>query len=419
MSEQQEQVLSSTDDAGRVDPAGEFSQVVVRAVANSGDLAALTRPLLEALAKLSGLESTYLAVFDWDRREQEVRVVHSVGKVQVREGIRLPLPAGISQETLPGVTRSPAQLVARAFPDSLVAQRLGLEAYVSVPVVVAQHQLFGMLCGASQAPRDVSETIVSVMEFFAQIIADHVTRADVAATQQRATVAEEKLSSRATFLVQAEHQLKTPLTVLEGASMTLLDRWRELPDHHRVQLLTMLVRNARDMARRVDELLVEARSDVQTRELVPTSVELAPLVKMLAEAFGSVSPSHEVVAEAPAGIFAWADPAPLYQVLGHLLDNATKYSPGGGTIRVRVTKTPQDAQIDVIDEGVGLPEGIDVFEPFLRGGSNEVTATPGIGLGLHIVRNLIVAMGGSVTARRNKTRGSTFTVRLPAAPDPA
>ena len=201
--------------------------------------------------------------------------------------------------------------------------------------------------------------------------------------------------------------------------MTLLDRWRELPDHHRVQLLTMLVRNARDMARRVDELLVEARSDVQTRELVPTSVELAPLVKMLAEAFGSVSPSHEVVAEAPARIFAWVDPAPLYQVLGHLLDNATKYSPGGGTIRVRVTKTPQDAQIDVIDEGVGLPEGIDVFEPFLRGRSNEVTAKPGIGLGLHIVRNLIVAMGGSVTARRNKTRGSTFTVRLPAAPDPA
>src|SRR5207245_4669225 len=237
---------------------------------------------LEALAKLSGLESTYLAVFDWDRREQEVRVVHSVGKVQVREGIRLPLPAGISQETLPGVTRSPAQLVARAFPDSLVAQRLGLEAYVSVPVVVAKHQLFGMLCGASQAPRDVSETIVSVMEFFAQIVADHVTRADVAATQQRAMVAEEKLSSRASFLVQAEHQLKTPLTVLEGASMTLLERWPELPDDKRTQLLTMLVRAARDMGRRVDELLVEARSDVQTRELAPISVELAPLVKMLA-----------------------------------------------------------------------------------------------------------------------------------------
>src|SRR5439155_4990661 len=114
-----------------------------------------------------------------------------------------------------------------------------------------------------------------------------VTRADVAATQRRATVAEERLSSRATFLVQAEHQLKTPLTVLEGASVTLLERWHELPDTHRTELLTMLVRKARDMARRVDELLVEARSDVQTRELAPISVELAPLVKALAEAFGS------------------------------------------------------------------------------------------------------------------------------------
>ena len=76
MSEQEQRFPSSIDDRS-VDPAGEFSQVVVRAVANSGDLAALTRPLLEALAKLSGLESTYLAVFDWGRREQEVRGVHS------------------------------------------------------------------------------------------------------------------------------------------------------------------------------------------------------------------------------------------------------------------------------------------------------------------------------------------------------
>src|SRR5947199_10771342 len=140
MSEHGEQTRLSTADAGRPDPAAEFSQIVVRAAASGGDLAALTRPLLEALAKLSGLESTYLAVFDWDRREQEVRVVHSAGKVQVREGIRLPLPAGISQETLPGVTRSPPQLVARAFPDSLVAKRLGLETYVIVPVVVAKLQ---------------------------------------------------------------------------------------------------------------------------------------------------------------------------------------------------------------------------------------------------------------------------------------
>ena len=167
--EQAQRAPPATGAAGELD-AVELGQIVVRAATTIHDLELLTRPLLEALAKVSGFESTYLTIFDWDHREQEVRFVHSAGKLQVREGIRLPLPEALSRETLPGVTRSPAQLATRTHPDSWVAQRLGLEAYVSVPVVVAKHQLFGMLCGASQAPRTVSESVVSVMEFFAQIV---------------------------------------------------------------------------------------------------------------------------------------------------------------------------------------------------------------------------------------------------------
>ena len=76
----------------------EFGQVIVRAAANSRDLEGLTRPLLEAFAKLSGLESTYLTIFDWDLREQHVRFVYSTGSVQVSEGMTFPLPEGLSNE---------------------------------------------------------------------------------------------------------------------------------------------------------------------------------------------------------------------------------------------------------------------------------------------------------------------------------
>ena len=165
------------------------------AAAGGVDLEGLTRPLLEALARIAGLESTYLTVFDWDGREQEVRFVHRAGGVEIEEGSRLPLPPEVSRESLPGVTRSPPQMPG-THPDSQAARQLGLRTYVSVPVVLARHQLFGMICGASRRAGAVSEPVVSVMEFFAGIVADHITRERVAATEQLAATAEEQRLAR-------------------------------------------------------------------------------------------------------------------------------------------------------------------------------------------------------------------------------
>lgn len=395
-------------------PAVDFGQVVVRAAANSRDLEGLTRPLLEALAKLGSLESTYLTTLDWDRRQQIVRFVHSTSELQVQEGQSAPLPEDLSPETIPGVTRSPAE-IPKQHPDSQVAKQLGLKTYISVPVTMAEHRMFGMLCGASRAARPIGESVVTVMEFFAQIIADHVIREQTAAMELRALTAEEGLRSRARFLAEAEHQLKTPMMIVERMSSMLLQHWRSMPDEQRTELLTTITRDAKKLSRGIQDLLVEARADIQARELAPVPLELAPLVQAIAKAFSSASTSHEVVAEVEEGTMAMADPTPLRQVLGHLLDNAIKYSPGGGTTMIRVAPTSHDVQIEVIDEGVGLPEEVDIFEPFHRGATEEGEDPPGIGLGLHIVRSLIEAMGGSVEAQDNTGRGSTFTVRLPKA----
>src|SRR5687767_15510892 len=91
--------------------------------ANGDDLEELTRPLLEALATLGSLDSTYLIVFDWDRREQEVRFVHSAGEESITKGSRLPLPDTVFQESLPGVTRSSAKMP-ETFPDAQAAKHL-------------------------------------------------------------------------------------------------------------------------------------------------------------------------------------------------------------------------------------------------------------------------------------------------------
>jgi signal transduction histidine kinase len=108
-----------------------------------------------------------------------------------------------------------------------------------------------------------------------------------------------------------------------------------------------------------------------------------------------------------------ADPTALHEVLAHLVENAVKYSPGGTTIVLRSALSADgDAIIDIVDQGIGIPDDVDVFAAFQRGADR---GTPGVGLGLYIVRNLVHAMGGTVDAHRNAVVGSTFTVRLPIA----
>ena len=389
--------------------------VVSRAAANH-DLEELTRPLLEALAKLADLETTYLTVFDWDSREQEVRFVYSAGDVEIQEESRLPLPAAVSRESLPGVTRSPAQMP-MTHPDSAAAKRMGLRTYVSVPIVLAKHELYGMVCGASRQPHPVSEAVVSVMEFLAQIVADHMRRTRVAAVERRADLAEEQLRTRARFLAIAEHQLKTPLTSLLGAAQLLRGGWGNLGQEQRNRFLDMLIRSAEDLSTRVGGLLTEARADVRSRELAPVDLDLVEFIETITTAFDTVVTDHKVRAAVEKGLEVRADPTALDQVLGHLLDNAIKYSPPQSVVTVLASGTAEGVTIAVVDAGVGLPDGVDVFEAFRRGDPEHVGTALGIGLGLHIVRNLVDAMGGSVTAQANAKRGTTFTVTLPGQQD--
>lgn len=379
---------------------------------DSSDIGGLIRPMLEALARLADLESTYLIVFDWERREQEVRFLFAVGRTQIHEGHRLSIPPHVSEEAFPGVTMSPRPLDNHLQPDSLVARRLGLKTFVSVPVITAGHRLYGMLCGASRNARDVSEPVVGIFEAFAAIVAGHLTRVQMKEAEDRATAAEAHLNSRARFLAEAEHRIKTPLTVLRGMSQTLRDRGDELSKPDRIELEQSLVRNVRVLSVELDGLLAEAGADILSRALSPVESDLGALVGEIARAFNGLDDGHQVVAETSGPLRAFADRSAVYQILGHLIDNAVKYSPGGGLITIRGTEDADSTCIEVVDHGVGLPATIDVFEAFRRGTQDQ--HTPGIGLGLHIVRTLVEAMHGTVTARNNPDAGATFTVTLPA-----
>lgn len=392
---------------------GRLTDLVPAAAKTGHSLERLVRPLLGALAEIGQFDSAYLTTIDWEHRHQDVRYANNVNGVEVPEGHRIDCPPDLSEQTFLGVTRSNDPPTPQ--PDSHVARGLGLGTYVSVPVVTIDHKLFGTLCGASRSRRDVADGTVSVMEFFARIIADHLARATAARDQERAILAEQQLRERAMFLAEAEHKLKTPLAVIVGFVEILKERGAASSEPDITAALDRIERSADLLTEQIDRLLEEAMAEVRARDLHPETIDLREAVRAAVEGFTTTTMERDMRVEDADEVTAYVDSAVLAQILGHLIDNAIKYSPANAPIVLRVRRAG-GGEVDVTDNGIGIPEHIDVFAAFQRGDGAVVHAQPGVGLGLHIVRNLTRAMGGEVTARRNQDCGSTFTLRLPAAP---
>jgi K+-sensing histidine kinase KdpD len=376
------------------------------------DFARLVRALLVAIADIGTFDVAYLTTIDWDRHEQVVHFAHNVVEdVAVPEGHRTACPADLSEQVFLGVTRS--NDLPTPQPDSHVARRLGLKTYVSVPVVTPSHNLYGTLCGAARAHRDVADATVSAMECFARLLADQMAREHQAATEVRAEWAESQLRVRAQFLAEAEHRLKSPLAVISGWASMLADNDPRLTDAERTRGITAIRDHSDVLLAEVVEMLEESTADVKVTRLDTHDLDVALLVRKAVVDLSHSVPQHRLEAKGAASLHAATDAAVLRQVLAHLIDNAAKYSAADTSIVLDIHEADGWAVIDVRDHGIGIPEGVDVFAAFTKGDESYSRASHGVGLGLHIVRKLVDAVGGDVSAVRNDDVGSTFSVRLP------
>jgi signal transduction histidine kinase len=216
------------------------------------------------------------------------------------------------------------------------------------------------------------------------------------------------------FVAHVSHQLKTPLSLLSAATETLqMDRVRS-PERFAEYLATIHAEAAR-LSLLVQRVLEFSRVQ-QRRSYEFERVDLGALVRETVDAFAlSLSSQHfkfDVQEDGPSP-FVLADPAALEQVLANLLDNAVKYSDAVKEITVRVTSSPADAIVEITDRGIGIMPGEHkrIFERFYR--SSGTLNRPGFGLGLALVRELIVAHRGTVNVTSARGLGSTFRVTLP------
>lgn len=221
------------------------------------------------------------------------------------------------------------------------------------------------------------------------------------------------------FLATLAHELRNPLTPISNglqvmrlgaADPVVVENARRMMERQ-VSHMVRLVDDLLDIARVTVGKVELRRETVALRKLVDAAVETAaPAVAAAQLTLQVVLPGHDM--------YLHVDAVRIAQVLGNLLSNSAKYTPPGGRITLAAHREGGIALIDVTDTGVGIEEGemADLFEMFTQVGSAIERSQGGLGIGLSLVRQLVLLHGGTVTVHsQGKDRGSTFTVRLPLA----
>jgi signal transduction histidine kinase/ActR/RegA family two-component response regulator len=222
------------------------------------------------------------------------------------------------------------------------------------------------------------------------------------------------------FLATVSHELRTPLTAILGWAEML--RRSTFDERRRERALTAIYTSAKRQANLIDDLLDVSRIASGKLRIERTLVSLE---EVLQDAVQVVQPTADanririVVDADPTLGMVHGDGARLQQIAWNLLSNAVKFTPAGGTISVYLRRAPDGyAELVVSDTGEGIPRHFlpAVFEAFRQADGSTTRLHRGLGIGLSIVKNLVEAHGGTVSAYSGgEGQGATFIVRLPVS----
>jgi len=223
--------------------------------------------------------------------------------------------------------------------------------------------------------------------------------------------------ARSEFVATASHELRTPLAAVYGAVRTLRRRDVQIGGDDRELFLEMIESETERLSTIVGQILVAGQIESDSLRLNETTCTLPELAESVIAAARIRAPeSIELELDAPETMpTVRCDEDKLRQVLVNLVENAIKYSPDGGEVKVALSAADGQARIDVEDRGLGIPaaDQTRIFEKFARLDPALTRGVGGTGLGLYIARELVERMGGEIHLESSVGRCSTFTVELP------
>ncbi|MBE9077549.1 PAS domain-containing protein [Romeria aff. gracilis LEGE 07310] len=235
--------------------------------------------------------------------------------------------------------------------------------------------------------------------------------------QQAQAEAEAENIRKNEFLSMLSHELRTPLNSILGWSQILTQR-QPRPEVM-ARALEAISRGARTQAQLIEDLLDISRIIQGRLHLAARPTNLTSIIRSVIESLELTAEQKQIRLEAqldPTPGSVIVDPDRMQQVFANLLINAIKFTPEGGQVEVRLTYSESEIQAQVIDTGKGISPEIlpHIFERFRQDDSSATRSYGGLGLGLAIVRYLVEAHDGIVTAEsEGEGQGATFTIALP------
>lgn len=333
-----------------------------------------------------------------------VRMGATVRRIPLAGGAELVVAIGRSEPVLP------VQFVSRALLLAIAVGTVTLIAFAGWFVRETRSRLSG-LEGASQqiaggdlsarAPIDGKDEITAVSMAFNEM------------AEQLETV---RARERA-FLMSVGHDLRTPLTTIRGYAEALDEGTIDPDDLARVA--TVLHAQTDRLSRLVEDVTLLARLEAREFSLRPERVDLTAHIKEIVESYRERADAAYVRLSFTASRLesVIVDPDRIGQICSNLLDNALRYTPDGGTVRVRLEAEHQSVRLSVADSGPGIdPEDLPrVFDRLYVADRYRPLRPEGSGLGLAIVKELVDVMDGTAIVNSDLGLGTTVTVVLPAA----
>jgi len=218
------------------------------------------------------------------------------------------------------------------------------------------------------------------------------------------------------FIGLVSHELRSPLTVITGAVNTVLTEAERLSPEETRQLLRDAALEADSLSHLLGNLMELSRVQADRLLLFAEAISVKKVIQDTIEEIKRQSSAHQFVMDVPRELPpVYADELRMGRILYNLLENAVKYSPQGGEIRVFVKPGEEHLIIGVSDQGIGISRAdqAKLFEPFQRLEDSRLDGINGAGLGLSVCRKLVEAHGGRIWLESEPSRGSTFFFTVP------
>ena len=290
---------------------------------------------------------------------------------------------------------------------------------IGVPLMAGEIRL-GFFSVISTTPNRYTPDHLRLAQAFGERVTQAVRSAHLYAMERdRSRAAEDLAALRDGFVASVSHELRTPLTAILGYAELLEERWDQIDEKVRRERVHRIVGAANRQLKLVEELLLLSRLGAGELEIQSLACPVAALAQRAIAELEGIYRQQQVLVAGGAGTMILADWGRALQIIVNLLDNAAKYSPEGSPVRLTWQEEGGMVAIRVQDGGLGVPEqGRErLFSRFGRlPGSQTRAGRVGTGLGLYLSRHLAEAMDGTLDLEASGADGSTFRLRLPAAP---